>query len=395
MQSNSEVSVYKLRQANFSSFLKKEGIFAFVISDFENSKDSSLRYLSAHPMDAVLIMFADSEPVLIPWDVNLAKDFSFVQEIKPYTDYNRDFIFAVKSVAELKLNPQSGKNQTAGSNPVKKNKKPVIEFSPSAAYPVIKKAEKLLPGFEIRCTNNGSRCFLESERMIKTDYEINCIKKACKITDKVLIKLEKYLRESVSDLTETDIALFIEKEGRKNGAEGTGFETLAASPERSFSIHPFPSYSDKKVPAEGLTIIDCGHKYKGYTSDLTTTVVRGKTTEKQDKMISLVKEATEIFETILKPGINTVELTKAVTLHFKKNGFTMPHALGHGIGLDVHEYPVLKDLKGTESELRPGMVFAIEPGVYSPDSGGVRLENDYLITEKGFERLSNSKIIRL
>lgn len=213
------------------------------------------------------------------------------------------------------------------------------------------------------------------------------------------MRLEKYLKKSVesgkSELTETDIALFIETEGRKLGAEGTGFETLAASPERSFSIHPFPSYSDKTAPAEGLTIIDFGHKYSGYTSDVTTTAACGRLTERQEKMISLVEEAVSAFESILAPGLSTVELTESVTSIFEKNGFTMPHALGHGIGLDVHESPVLKSIKETETFLKPGMVLAIEPGIYCPESGGVRLENDYLITETGFEKLTNSKIIRL
>ncbi len=112
-------------------------------------------------------------------------------------------------------------------------------------------------------------------------------------------------------------------------------------------------------------------------------------------MISLVKEATKIFESKLAPGISTVDLTKSVCSLFEENGFKMPHALGHGIGLDVHESPVLKDLQTTEAILRPGMVLAIEPGIYSPESGGVRLENDYLITETGFEKLSSSEIIRL
>ena len=301
-------------------------------------------------------------------------------------------------------------------------RKPVLELLSSTSYPVIRKAQAELCKFIIRCEEEGADSFLESKRIIKTEEEIECLKKAASITDRVFLKLEKFFKESFSAesesgrcespetandasektgsrekncLTETDIALFIETEGRKEGAEGTGFETLAASPERSFSIHPFPSYSDKKAPDRGLTIIDFGHKYEGYTSDVTTTVAYGKLTEKQEKMISLVKEATDIFESILGPEISTVKLTEAVTSLFEKNGFTMPHALGHGIGLDVHESPVLKNLKGTETILKPGMVLAIEPGIYSPESGGVRLENDYLITETGFEKITNSRIIRL
>ncbi len=436
-------------------------------------------------MDALLIIFADSDSVLIPWDVNLAGQFASVSEIVPFTDFNRNFLLAVRKSAENKLDSEQGRKlleelsgfrgnndktgsgksiingnssetfidihdsaaagsqekdqhysensaETAAECELKTStavlhdrvhvyRKPVLELSSSTSYPVVCKAQADLCRFIVRCEEEGADSFLESKRIIKTEEEIECLKKAASITDRVFLKLEKFFKESFSEdsergecespetahdasgntgreetcLTETDIALFIETEGRKEGAEGTGFETLAASPERSFSIHPFPSYSDKKAPAPGLTIIDFGHKYEGYTSDVTTTVAYGKLTEKQEKMISLVKEATEIFESILGPGISTVKLTEAVTSLFEKNGFTMPHALGHGIGLDVHESPVLKNLKRTETILKPGMVLAVEPGIYSPESGGVRLENDYMITETGFEKITNSRIIRL
>ena len=372
-------------------------------------------------MDALLIIFADGKSVLVPWDVNLADQFSSVTEIRPYTGYNRNFVLAVKSLAEEKFKSEQGqklyttllKNNQESSIEAKhsilmKNDeksgdaetvKPVIELSSSASYLLVTDMIKNLSRFSVFCRSDGSDSYIESKRIIKSETEIKLLKKAASITDKVFMRLEKYLIKSVesgkSELTETDIALFIETEGRKLGAEGTGFETLAASPERSFSIHPFPSYSDKTAPAEGLTIIDFGHKYSGYTSDVTTTAACGRLTERQEKMISLVEEAVSAFEAILAPGLSTVVLTESVTSIFEKNGFTMPHALGHGIGLDVHESPVLKSIKETETFLKPGMVLAIEPGIYCPESGGVRLENDYLITETGFEKLTNSKIIRM
>jgi Xaa-Pro aminopeptidase len=401
LQNNSGSEIYKQRQADFSSRLKREGIFASVISDFENSRNSSLRYLSGHPMDSMLILFADGESVLIPWDVNLAKQLSHTTFIKPFTDFNRNFILALKNTAEKKLNSESGKKLHALNtlNTSSKNKngdgnKPIIELSASTSYPLVKEFETIMKSFHIQCVEKGADSYIGSKRILKDDDEIRALKKAASITDLVFLKLETLLKDS-SGITETDIALFIETEGRKLGAEGTGFETLVASPERSFSIHPFPSYSDKAVPGEGLTIIDFGLKYSGYTSDVTTTIASGKLKEGQKKMLSLVSEAAEIFENILAPGLSTVELTTAVTSFFEKNGFLMPHALGHGIGLDVHESPILKNLKETESILKPGMVLAIEPGIYSPDHGGVRLENDYLITKNGFEKLTNSHIIRL
>lgn len=355
-------------------------------------------------MDSMLILFADGESVLIPWDVNLSNQFAHAVLIKPFTDFNRNFILALKYTAEEKLSSESGKKllyelstvKDSSSRNEKGENKPVIELSSSTNYPVVKKIEKTMKSFFIQCTDEGADSYIGSKRIIKGEHEISCLKKAAAITDSVFLKLESLLKSSSSrKLTETDIALFIETEGRRLGAEGTGFETLAASPERSFSIHPFPSYSDKAVPGKGFTIIDFGLKYSGYTSDVTTTAASGKLRPEQEKMLSLVTEAAEIFESILAPGVSTVELTGPVTSFFEKNGFTMPHALGHGIGLDVHESPILKNLKETESILQSGMVLAIEPGIYSPEYGGVRLENDYLITENGFEKLTNSHIIRL
>lgn len=357
-------------------------------------------------MDSMLILFADGESVLIPWDVNLAHQFAYTAVIKPFTDFNRNFLLALRNTVEEKLRSESGIKLLSelkdiydadnSNTSINSENKAVIELSSSTNYPLVKEIEKTMESFFIKCTEKGADSYIGSKRIIKGEDEIKALKKAASITDNVFLKLESLLKTS-SDrtLTETDIALFIETEGRKLGAEGTGFETLAASPERSFSIHPFPSYSDKEVPGNGFTIIDFGLKYSGYTSDVTTTAAAGELKPEQEKMLSLVTEATRIFESILAPGLSSFELTEAVTSFFEKNGFTMPHALGHGIGLDVHESPVLKNLKETETILKPGMVLAIEPGIYSPEYGGVRLENDYLITEKGFEKLTNSSIIRI
>ena len=109
MPNNSGSDTYRSRQADFSSRLKREGIFASVISDFENSRNSSLRYLSGHPMDALLIIFADTDSILIPWDVNLADQFASVTEIKPYTAFSRNFLLAVKTAAEEKLDSRQGR----------------------------------------------------------------------------------------------------------------------------------------------------------------------------------------------------------------------------------------------------------------------------------------------
>ncbi len=377
---NKESEKYSARQKKISSRLRQEGIFAAVISDFENSRNSSLRYLSGHPMDAILILFSDGKSTLVPWDINMAEKEAHVSEAIPYTDFSRDFILALKHVA--------------GSSGPDDGGEKIIELSSSLSYPLVVELKKSMPDFTFLCTDNGIDSLITSERIIKDSFEISFLRKAASITDSVFQKIEKVFTMQ-DKLTETDIALLIETEARKLGGEGTGFETLVASPERSFSIHPFPSYSNAPAKGCGFTIVDFGIKYSGYTSDVTTTVAAGKLKGSQEKMITLVTEATSIFENLLAPGASSFEITKAVTDFFRSNGYSLPHALGHGIGLDVHESPVLKDLKETETQLRAGMVLAVEPGIYSPEDGGVRLENDYLITDSGFEKLTNSRIIRL
>jgi Xaa-Pro aminopeptidase len=110
-------------------------------------------------------------------------------------------------------------------------------------------------------------------------------------------------------------------------------------------------------------------------------------------MANLVQQAYDIAFSMLKPGISSSDVATAVDSFFDSKGYFMPHSLGHGIGLAAHEAPTLRTLKTYEMELAPGMVVTIEPGLYHPEAGGVRLENDFLITESGCEALTHCRIL--
>jgi Xaa-Pro dipeptidase len=112
-------------------------------------------------------------------------------------------------------------------------------------------------------------------------------------------------------------------------------------------------------------------------------------------MLSLTEKAYAIALSMAGPGISAREIAVAVDAHFAKAKKTMPHGLGHGIGLEAHEAPALRNRADNEWVLEPGMVLTLEPGLYDPAHGGCRLENDILITETGAEVLTNSRIIRL
>jgi Xaa-Pro dipeptidase len=143
-----------------------------------------------------------------------------------------------------------------------------------------------------------------------------------------------------------------------------------------------------------MSILDFGVNVDGYTSDVTMTFIGGSTTELQERMIGLVEEAYRVSSSMVKPGVGTLEIAKEVDEIFAGEGFQMPHALGHGVGLQVHEAPGIRLKEKSNVVLETGMVFTLEPGLYHPEAGGVRLENDFLVTPDGSEVLTTSRIVR-
>ncbi len=385
---------YLSRQKKTSDYLLEEGISAAVLKDFEGSRNSSIRYLTGHPQDALLFIFSDGRTILLPWDILLAEKNAYCGEIIPYTDYNRNFIKAAAAVTSEKLSDRFLPRESGNTEGLLK-----LEFSSASTWLEILSLKDEISGFEIICRENGIDFFLDSCRMIKDSIEIDIYREASAVTDKIIDELERYIRKNISargnTIKETDIAFTIEKLARDMGCEGTGFETLAAAAERSWAIHPWPTFSSGPVHAKGLTIIDFGIRYKGYTTDVTMTVAGKNLTEKQKEMISLVEKASYLAEKSLKPGISVSSPADAVDLLLNKAGYAMPHSLGHGIGLDVHEAPILKAPSDNPVMLKEGMVITLEPGLYDRDEGGVRLENDFLITKEGCEKLTSSRIVFL
>ena len=345
-----------------------------VLCDREGMRNPSIRYLTGHPSDSVLFIFADGRTLLLPWDINLAQIKATATEIKPYNDYGRTLSQAVAKVLEEEKLP-------VGSR---------VELPPELPNPEFMKLSAD-SAYQFICRDGGLGAMVEDMRQIKDADELATLRKAFAITDSIMDKIEETVR--TGQCTETDIALLIDREARLAGAEGTGFETLAASMGRSYNIHAFPAYTGALMPADGLSIIDFGVKYEGYTSDVTTTITRNLNPE-QERMVQVIESAVHVAEKLLKPGTLTTELSGAVNDYLGKNGYVMPHNLGHGIGLYIHEKPFLR-AKVDPVKLEKGMVFTIEPGVYDPELGGVRLENDYLITDNGYEKLTNSRIIHL
>lgn len=370
--------MYEKRITRVAEWMEREGIACAVLEDTEGRRTSGLRYLSGMNQDALLFVFASGATVLVPWDETMARKIARADEIIPYTDFNRDFPTALAALLIRSSSFPSAR----------------IEICAATPHPVYSELCAAFPETEILCRRNGISDYIDSLKMIKDQAERDILRQACAITDSIIEGLSRRFTENSLE-TELDAALYIETEARRLGAEGSGFDIIAAGPSRSFGIHAFPSYSGASLKEPGLSILDFGVRYQGYTSDVTMTVVRGKTSEKQELMISLVEEAYAFAEAEARIGADTRAIAKGVDKIFARHGFTMPHSLGHGIGLDVHEEPLLRSRGERGTLLEEGMVFTLEPGLYDPEEGGVRLENDILLEKDGPVTLTRSRILRI
>ena len=371
--------IYRERRKRLAEKMRETDTGACVFEDSEEHRDPAVAYYTNHANDAVLIIFSDGYSVLIAWDENLAKQNAFYDKLVPYMRYKNDAKAAVKAL----LN--------ACANHAPNNK---VELPPYLTYPDYLKFIDTLDTFDCRCKEDGLHKFVIDSRMIKDEYEIECTREACRVGDLIINEIEKKVRKG-SIKTEADVALLIEKRLRENGCQRTGFDTLAAGPDRSFAIHAFPGYTAAPWPAKGLSILDFGVVYKGYTSDTTLTVAKGPLTSAQEKQLELVQKAYDECVKLYTPGRPIIEAAKKADLVFAGAKRKMPHTLGHAIGLEIHEFPRVSPRTAPELLFQPGMILTCEPGLYDVEIGGTRLENDVLITSDGNEVLSHSRIIRI
>lgn len=371
--------IYKNRRLKLAEYLRNNDMGACVFIDSEEHRDPNLTYYTNHPSDAVLIIFSDAYTVLIAWDENLAKQNACYDRLVPYSRYKNNKMEATKALLNICY--------THGENAK-------IELPPYLTYPTYLKFIDCLNNYDCRCKEDGAHKFAVECRQIKDEYEIACTKEAARVGDLIIDEIEELLKQDKIK-TESDVALLIEKRLRENGCQRTGFDTLAAGPARSFAIHAFPGYTDGEWPAQGLSILDFGVVYKGYTSDTTVTVAKGPLSPEQEKQLNLVQKAyNESLEFYL-PGHKIVDAAKKTDAVFAKEKRKMPHTLGHAIGLEIHESPRVSSRAPADLVFKPGMILTCEPGLYDMEIGGCRLENDVLITENGHEVITHSRIIRL
>lgn len=225
---------------------------------------------------------------------------------------------------------------------------------------------------------------LRGMRVNKSPEEIKRMKHAMELIEEVL---RQGLKSVKTGVTEIEIVAELEYLMKKLGAKGPSFETMVLSGPKTALPHGTPG--DRKIQHGDLLMFDMGVYADGYASDITRTFAVGDISPELKKIYNAVLEANLQGIQAIKPGVTLASVDKAARDAIENAGYGpyFLHRLGHGLGMDVHEYP---SVHGNNADLvQPGMVFTVEPGVYVAGLGGVRIEDDIFVTDNGVEVLTS------
>ena len=230
--------------------------------------------------------------------------------------------------------------------------------------------------------------FIRELRGVKDAEEIELMRKAADLTSEGMrVACEKL----VAGIREYELAAEIEYAMRKQGSQGTAFETIVAS--GACSAFPHGGCSDKEIREGDLVVVDIGATYKSYVSDMTRTFVVGKPSEKHMKLYRIVKTAQDKAFEAIKPNVKAANIDGVARKVIADAGYGeyFVHGLGHGVGLEVHEPPTLSP--DSKDVLAEGNIMTIEPGIYFVGYGGIRIEDTVLLQRNGAEKLTNGPYV--
>jgi Xaa-Pro aminopeptidase len=224
---------------------------------------------------------------------------------------------------------------------------------------------------------------VESLRLVKDAGEVARIHAACEIADSALAAVRHRLGEAV---TEVEVALELEWQMRRLGAEGPSFETIVASGPNA--AMPHHRAGARRIVEGDLVVLDFGALVDGYHSDMTRTAMIGQVSYTQSRMYDVVREAQAAGVAAVKAGAQARSVDEACRSVIREAGWDQAflHATGHGVGLDIHEPP--RVARTTDAMLADGQVVTVEPGVYLAEHGGVRIEDTVVVTPDGCRTLT-------
>lgn len=336
------------RTQRLLKLLNKKDISAMIVTDRKN-----VYYLSGFYGTAGYLAITQHKKLLVT-------DFRYIEQAKAQTTE-----YEVADIKDFKLEDFFGGETVAFEN----------ETISYAEYMSLSKKTKNLV-----CADG----ILRTMRSVKDPNETEHIKKAVSISDKAFEHILKFIKPGV---TENEIAAEIEYCMRKLGAERTSFDTIAVSGAHTSRPHAQPT--DKKIKNGEFVVMDFGCTYKGYCSDMTRTVSVGGVSDDMKKVYNTVLNAQTSALKMLCEGVTGRQAHMcAEDIINKDYKGTFGHALGHGVGLDIHEHPNLSPKN--EIPLVRGNVVTVEPGIYIPDFCGVRIEDMGVVTQNGFDDFTKS-----
>lgn len=345
---------YQQRQENLVNIINRKGLDCVLIK-----KKVNISYLTGiRGEDAVLLITKNAKKIVVT-DSRYKEEYSrHAGKCVIYIIKDKNIYLAIIDICKKMRLKKAGFEANA--------------FSYSE-YETLKKGLSLYP---INRT-------VEELRIIKDPEEIKCIKKACLSGLKIMSYAIKMIKPG---LREKDVRDCIQAYMLKSGLSQAGFDIIVASG-RNASM-PHSVVTDKVLRNNEMVTIDLGANYKGYNSDLTRTIFLGKMTKYYKYIYNIVSEAQNLAIGHIKPGMQAKEIDAIARnyLYSKKLGKYFLHSLGHGVGLEIHEAPGIT--MRSDTILQKDMVITIEPGVYIPGWGGLRIEDMVLVTKTGCEVLT-------
>ena len=337
--------------------LIEKDIEAFLVTKREN-----VRYLSNFTGTAGKLLVTQRDNIFIT-------DFRYLDQASEQTDGC--------VIEEISSNFVEGLSELLK----RKNIKELSFESEAVNYKLYQKLEEKLELDNLKAEDS----LVEKLRLIKDETEIEKIKKAVEIADQGFQFLLDFIKIGK---TEKEIALELEFFMKREGGEANAFDFIVASGKRGALPHGVAS--SKKIEKGDLVTIDFGTVYQGYHSDITRTIAVGEPEDRLKDIYQLVLSAQQKVISEIKAGMSCFDADKIARDFIAEAGYkdNFGHGLGHGIGLEIHEGPRVSYT--SEDILKPGMIVTDEPGIYISNFGGVRIEDDLLITEDGCEVLNSA-----
>lgn len=352
------------RLEKLTNWLRNESIDAAILTSSETVFYFSGFMSDPHERVLAIVLFPHEEPFLFcpQMEVATAKETGFPYAIYGYSDIENPWEMIKREVLK-----RTAKIERIA---IEKQHMNVERFE------ILQKA---FPGSEfIACEEK-----VNDLRLIKDRSEIEKLKKACELADYAIEVGSAAIKEGI---TELELVAIVEYELKKKGVEKMSFQTTILTGPHAASPHGTPGMN--KVKNGDFVLFDLGVVYEGYCSDITRTIGFGDVPEEHVEIYNIVLKAQEAAVRSSKPGITCgeIDLTARNIIEEAGYGEYFTHRLGHGLGINIHEYPSINSTN--KLVLQEGMVYTIEPGIYIPGKVGIRIEDDVVITKNGAETLT-------